>query len=58
MLFKRTVYGVSDTFSRFAGSVGKGLAVITMDEKVLAFTILPHINFLESVPGAETDVKN
>ncbi|KAJ3106617.1 hypothetical protein HDU97_005982 [Phlyctochytrium planicorne] len=32
-LFKKTVYGVSDTLSKFAGSVSKGLAVITLDEE-------------------------
>ncbi len=32
-LAKKTVFGVSDTFSKFTGSIGKGLAVMTMDEK-------------------------
>lgn len=32
-LVKKTLYGVTDTFSKFTGSVGKGLSVITMDEK-------------------------
>ncbi|KAI9141282.1 hypothetical protein BKA69DRAFT_1124929 [Paraphysoderma sedebokerense] len=30
--FKKTVYGLSDTFSRFTGSIGKGLSAATMDE--------------------------
>ncbi|KAJ3015263.1 hypothetical protein HKX48_004689 [Thoreauomyces humboldtii] len=30
-LFRKTVFGVSDTFSKFTGSIGKGLSVITMD---------------------------
>ncbi|KAH9250730.1 hypothetical protein BASA81_011446 [Batrachochytrium salamandrivorans] len=29
----KTVFGVTDTLSKFAGSIGKGLSVITMDEK-------------------------
>jgi len=29
---KLTVYGLSDTFSRFTGSIGKGLSAATMDE--------------------------
>ncbi|KAJ1563846.1 hypothetical protein HK096_010750, partial [Nowakowskiella sp. JEL0078] len=32
-LVKKTVYGVSDTFSKVTGSVGKGLSVITMDQE-------------------------
>lgn len=32
-LVKKTVFGLSDTFSKLTGSLGKGLAVITMDEK-------------------------
>ncbi|KAJ3037263.1 hypothetical protein HDV00_001828 [Rhizophlyctis rosea] len=32
-LFKKTVFGVSDTFSKVTGSIGKGLSVITMDEQ-------------------------
>ncbi|KAI8610486.1 hypothetical protein BC830DRAFT_1069804 [Chytriomyces sp. MP71] len=32
-LLKKTVYGVSDTLSKFTGSVSKGLAVITLDEE-------------------------
>ncbi|KAI8844441.1 hypothetical protein BJ741DRAFT_543605 [Chytriomyces cf. hyalinus JEL632] len=32
-LVKKTVYGVSDTLSKFTGSVSKGLAVITLDEE-------------------------
>ncbi|KAI8811809.1 hypothetical protein BJ742DRAFT_753443 [Cladochytrium replicatum] len=31
--FKKTVFGLSDTFSKFTGSVGKGLSVITLDEE-------------------------
>ncbi|KAJ3408710.1 hypothetical protein HDV05_004781 [Chytridiales sp. JEL 0842] len=31
-LFKKTVYGVSDTLSKFTGSVSKGLSVFTLDE--------------------------
>lgn len=30
---KKTVYGFSDTFSKFTGSVGKGLATATMDSE-------------------------
>ena len=30
--FKKTVFGFSDTFSKFTGSMGKGLAVVTMDQ--------------------------
>lgn len=33
-LVKKTVYGFSDTLSKFTGSVGKGLSVLTMDEEV------------------------
>ena len=33
-LVKKTVFGLSDTLSKFTGSLGKGLAVITMDAKV------------------------
>ncbi|OAJ41917.1 hypothetical protein BDEG_25446 [Batrachochytrium dendrobatidis JEL423] len=29
----KTVFGVTDTLSKFTGSIGKGLSVITMDEK-------------------------
>lgn len=32
-LVKKTVFGLSDTFSKFTGSIGKGLAVMTMDSK-------------------------
>ncbi|KAI8995070.1 hypothetical protein BC832DRAFT_588068 [Gaertneriomyces semiglobifer] len=32
-LFRKTIFGVSDTFSKFTGSLGKGLSVITMDSK-------------------------
>ncbi|KAI8823370.1 uncharacterized protein EV422DRAFT_352091 [Fimicolochytrium jonesii] len=32
-LFRKTVFGASDTFSKFTGSVGKGLSVITMDSE-------------------------
>ncbi|KAJ3332602.1 hypothetical protein HDU76_013706 [Blyttiomyces sp. JEL0837] len=32
-LFKKTVYGVTDTLSKFTGSVSKGLSVITLDEE-------------------------
>lgn len=32
-LFKKTVFGLSDTLAKFTGSVGKGLSVATMDEK-------------------------
>ncbi|TPX68863.1 hypothetical protein SpCBS45565_g02841 [Spizellomyces sp. 'palustris'] len=32
-LFRKTVFGVSDTFSKFTGSIGKGLSVITMDSE-------------------------
>ncbi|KAI8912336.1 hypothetical protein DFJ77DRAFT_511881 [Powellomyces hirtus] len=32
-LFRKTVFGVSDTFSKFTGSIGKGLSVITMDNE-------------------------
>eukprot|EP00842_Homolaphlyctis_polyrhiza_P001382 jgi/Hompol1/2244/HPOL_005409-RA len=32
-LVKKTVFGVTDTLSKFTGSIGKGLSVITMDEK-------------------------
>ncbi|KAJ3092913.1 hypothetical protein HK102_000456 [Quaeritorhiza haematococci] len=32
-LFKKTVYGVTDTFSKMTGSVSKGLSVITLDEE-------------------------
>ncbi|KAJ3291062.1 hypothetical protein HK104_006345 [Borealophlyctis nickersoniae] len=32
-LFKKTVFGVSDTFSKFTESIGKGLSVITLDEQ-------------------------
>ncbi|KAI9097290.1 hypothetical protein DFS34DRAFT_116945 [Phlyctochytrium arcticum] len=32
-LFVKTVFGVSDTFSKFTGSLGKGLSVITMDNE-------------------------
>lgn len=34
-LMKKTVFGFSDTFSKFTGSVGKGLTVLTMDAKVI-----------------------
>jgi vacuolar protein sorting-associated protein 13A/C len=30
---KKTVYGFSDTFSKFTGSLGKGLASATMDSE-------------------------
>ena len=30
---KKTVYGFSDTFSKFTGSVSKGLATATMDSE-------------------------
>ena len=30
---KKTVFGLSDTFSKLTGSLGKGLSVMTMDEK-------------------------
>jgi vacuolar protein sorting-associated protein 13A/C len=32
-LMKKTVFGLSDTFSKFTGSIGKGLSVMTMDSK-------------------------
>jgi vacuolar protein sorting-associated protein 13A/C len=32
-LMKKTVFGLSDTFSKFTGSIGKGLTVLTMDSK-------------------------
>ncbi|KAI8911617.1 hypothetical protein EDD86DRAFT_202866 [Gorgonomyces haynaldii] len=32
-LVKKTVFGLSDTFSKLTGSLGKGLSVMTMDEK-------------------------
>jgi vacuolar protein sorting-associated protein 13A/C len=32
-LMKKTVFGLSDTFSKFTGSIGKGLTVLTMDAK-------------------------
>ncbi|KAI8929325.1 hypothetical protein BC831DRAFT_410850 [Entophlyctis helioformis] len=32
-LVKKTVFGVTDTLSKFTGSIGKGLSVITMDDK-------------------------
>lgn len=32
-LMKKTVFGLSDTFSKFTGSIGKGLTVMTMDSK-------------------------
>ena len=32
-LLKKTVYGVSDTFSKFTGSVGKGLSIMTFDKE-------------------------
>lgn len=32
-LMKKTVFGLSDTMSKFSGSVGKGLSVLTMDSK-------------------------
>ena len=32
-LVKKTVYGLSDTLSKFTGSISKGLSVMTMDEK-------------------------
>ncbi|KAJ3171453.1 hypothetical protein HDU88_007532 [Geranomyces variabilis] len=32
-LFRKTVFGASDTFSKFTGSLGKGLSVITMDSE-------------------------
>ncbi|KAJ3110151.1 hypothetical protein HK100_003137 [Physocladia obscura] len=32
-LVKKTVYGLSDTLSKFTGSVSKGLSVITLDEE-------------------------
>jgi vacuolar protein sorting-associated protein 13A/C len=32
---KKTVYGLSDTFSKFTGSVGKGLATATMDDEFM-----------------------
>lgn len=32
-LFKKTLFGVSDTLAKFTGSLGKGLSVATMDEK-------------------------
>jgi hypothetical protein len=31
--FKKSVFGFSDSFSKFTGSIGKGLAVATMDRK-------------------------
>ncbi|KAI9289370.1 hypothetical protein BC943DRAFT_349025 [Umbelopsis sp. AD052] len=31
--FKKSVFGFSDSFSKFTGSLGKGLAVATMDRK-------------------------
>ncbi|KAI9229411.1 MAG: hypothetical protein DHS80DRAFT_13996 [Piptocephalis tieghemiana] len=30
--FKKTVFGFTDSFSKFTGSVGKGLSVVTMDK--------------------------
>ncbi len=33
-LMRKTVYSFSDTFSKITGTIGKGLTVITMDEKV------------------------
>ncbi|KAJ1549197.1 hypothetical protein HK405_008108, partial [Cladochytrium tenue] len=35
-LVKKTVYGVTDTLSKFTGSVSKGLSVITLDEEYQA----------------------
>ncbi|KAJ3072035.1 hypothetical protein HDU98_004400 [Podochytrium sp. JEL0797] len=32
-LVKKTVYGLTDTFSKFTGSVSKGLSVMTLDEE-------------------------
>jgi vacuolar protein sorting-associated protein 13A/C len=32
-LMKKTVFGLSDTVTKFTGSVGKGLSVLTMDSK-------------------------
>lgn len=32
-LMKKTAFGLSDTFSKFTGSIGKGLTVMTMDAK-------------------------
>ena len=34
-LVKKTVFGVSDTFSKFTGSISKGLAVATLDDEFL-----------------------
>lgn len=34
-LVKKTVFGLSDTLSKLTGSLGKGLSVMTLDEKVL-----------------------
>lgn len=32
-LFKKTVYGFSDTLSKFTGSISKGLSVVTLDSE-------------------------
>jgi vacuolar protein sorting-associated protein 13A/C len=32
-LMKKTVFGLSESFSKFTGSVGKGLSVLTLDSK-------------------------
>ena len=32
-LMKKTVFGLSDSFSKFTGSIGKGLTAMTMDSK-------------------------
>ena len=34
-LVQKTVFGLSDTLSKMTNSLGKGLSVITMDEKVM-----------------------
>ncbi|RKP03518.1 hypothetical protein CXG81DRAFT_9373 [Caulochytrium protostelioides] len=42
-LFKKTVYGLTDTFSKFTGSVSKGLAVVTLDDEYQQRRRITHI---------------
>jgi vacuolar protein sorting-associated protein 13A/C len=60
-LVKKTVFGLSDTFSKLSGSLGKGkflfitgLAVMTMDEKYQERRRLASRNRPEHIGGGVT----